>query len=136
MNRDAVFKTELWLLIYIKVFIKKWYMYIFKVFFKKNIYIIFIFSNSTTWELFMIYVFKVWLKPYSKRLPLPVRREYILPNYVLLSFLKYKKFNSKYACIACHHGDHVYMYEGSNKNFDFHVTTTKMFHTNGDNDPR
>ncbi len=55
------------------------YVYFYESIFQdKSIYIIFIFSNSTTWELFMIYIPKVWLKHYLKWLPLRVRREYLV----------------------------------------------------------
>ena len=53
------------------------YVYFYESIFQdKSIHIIFTFSNLTTWELFMIYIPKVWLKPCPKRLPLQVRREY------------------------------------------------------------
>ena len=40
LNSDTVSKVLLWLLVFIKIFIKKWYMYIFmKVFFKTNLFI-------------------------------------------------------------------------------------------------
>ena len=43
------------------------YVYFHKSIFQdKSIHIIFTFSNSTTWELFMIYILKVWLKPCPK----------------------------------------------------------------------
>jgi len=53
------------------------YVYFHKSIFQdKSIHIIFTFSNSTTWELFMIYILKVWLKPCPKRQLFWVRREY------------------------------------------------------------
>ena len=53
------------------------YVYFYESIFQdKSIHIIFIFSNSTTWELFMIYILKVWLKHYPKRLHLRIWREY------------------------------------------------------------
>ena len=53
------------------------YVYFYEnIFQDKSINIIFIFSNLTTWELFMIYIPKVWLKPCPKRHVLRVQREY------------------------------------------------------------
>ena len=44
------------------------YVYFHKSIFQdKSIHIIFIFSNSITWELFIIYILKVWLKHCPKR---------------------------------------------------------------------
>jgi len=55
------------------------YVYFYEnIFQDKSIHIIFIFSNSTIWELFMIYISKIWLKFYPKQLPLRVWREYWL----------------------------------------------------------
>ena len=54
---------------YKNIYWKVIYVYFYESIFQdKSIYIIFTFSNSTTWELFMIYILKVWLKYYSKRL--------------------------------------------------------------------
>lgn len=51
---DTVCKTQLWLIVSIKIFIKKWYMYTFiKVFFKTNLCIYFLHfqtQQSTTWD--------------------------------------------------------------------------------------
>ena len=49
------------------IYQKMIYVYFHKSIFQdKSIHIIFIFSNSTTWELFMIYILKIWLKPCPK----------------------------------------------------------------------
>ena len=54
------------------------YVYFYKsIFQNKSIHIIFTFSNSTTWELFMIYIFKIGLKPCPKRQVFWVWREYV-----------------------------------------------------------
>jgi len=53
------------------------YIYFYKSIFMTNLFIYFLhFSNSTIWELFMIYIPKVWLKHCPKRFSLWVRREY------------------------------------------------------------
>jgi hypothetical protein len=43
----------------------------------KSIDMIFTFSNIITSKLFMIYNLNVWLKPCSKRILIPIRREYM-----------------------------------------------------------
>ena len=53
------------------------YVYFYEsIFDDKSNHIIFLFSNSIIWEVFMIYIFMVWLKSCPKRLFLRVRREY------------------------------------------------------------
>jgi len=69
------------------------YVYFYKSIFQdKSIHIIFIFSNSITWELFMIYILKVWLKPCPKRQVFWVWREYSIV--VFSGYL----FHHRYAC--------------------------------------
>ena len=59
-----------------KIYQKVIYVYFHKSIFQdKSIHIIFTFSNSTTWELFVIYILKVWLKPCPKRQVFRVWRE-------------------------------------------------------------
>ena len=59
------------------------YVYFHKSIFQdKYIHIIFVFSNSKTWQLFTIYILKVWLKPCPKCQLFWVWREYS-NNYII-----------------------------------------------------
>jgi hypothetical protein len=77
-QRHGLQNTTLTFCFYKNIYQKVICVYFYESIFQdKSIHIIFTFSNSTTWELFMIYIPKVWLKPYPKRLPLWVRKEYM-----------------------------------------------------------
>ena len=75
-------------LFFIKIFIAKWYIYTFmKIFFKTNLFIwFFVFWNSTTSKLFMIYVPNVWLKPCPERHSFRVWREYITADCLTITW--------------------------------------------------
>ena len=77
-QRHGLQNTILTSYFYKKIYQKMIYVYFHKSIFQdKSIHIIFIFSNSTTWELFMIYILKIWLKPCPKHQVLWVWREYL-----------------------------------------------------------
>jgi hypothetical protein len=76
-QRHGLQNTTLTSCFYKNIYWKVIYVYFYESIFQdKSIHIFFTFSNSTTWELFMIYISKVGLKPCPKRLPLRVRRKY------------------------------------------------------------
>jgi hypothetical protein len=78
-QRYGLQNTTLTSCFYKNIYQKVIYVYFYESIFQdKSIHTIFTFLNSTIWELFMIYIPKVWLKPCPKQLPLRVRREYII----------------------------------------------------------
>ncbi len=75
-QRHGLQNTILTSCFYKYIYWKVIYIYFYESIFQdKSIHIIFTFSNSITRELFMIYIFKVWLKHCHKRFFLRVRRE-------------------------------------------------------------
>ena len=70
-QRHSLQNTTLTSYFYKNIYWKVIYVYFYESIFQdKSIHIIFTFSNSTTWELFMIYIPKVWLKHCPKQLTL------------------------------------------------------------------
>ena len=47
----------------------------------KSIHMVFVFRNSTTWKLFMVYISNVWFKPCLKQHSFQVWREYCIPEF-------------------------------------------------------